>query len=441
MYVKSAAVIFTLIMLLSVGSVADRPYWRKGLLIASVLGATISSVGYYFFPQEPFAALPLLTAVIMILSISFNVMTSTCFNGYLGVLARRTEESVSSTILPSTMDIANRDPGVPDHARAADEERRPLLRSSPPGISLRISRLSSTAFAIGLIGSIVCQFVFRKALEAGVSMVTCFAVTGLWTCLTGLPAMILLPARDPIVKDPHGVGYEDSDPVTQKPLRSTTALLRLFKSLGEMSNLRFAMLNWVLASDVCHTMPLVLILQSTDQLAFTPADVTTIALIAMSAGAVSSTLMPHVQAYTRITTKQILLVCTFIAGIQLLMGSSTLLNPHWGYKSRNAVFGTVALVGVGFGGYYSYARALWAELIPKGRETSFFSLYAIADRSASFFGPLMVAAITQSTGRFDYAWFLLLIMMLLSIPPLLWVNVEQGKIEADRYLEKEEHRP
>jgi UMF1 family MFS transporter len=60
----------------------------------------------------------------------------------------------------------------------------------------------------------------------------------------------------------------------------------------------------------------------------------------------------------------------------------------------------VAVVyGFVLGGFSSFCRALFGELVPPGFEAAFYSLYAITDKGSSVFGPAIVGAITDATGE------------------------------------------
>ena len=57
------------------------------------------------------------------------------------------------------------------------------------------------------------------------------------------------------------------------------------------------------------------------------------------------------------------------------------------------VFGFV--YGMVIGSVQSYARSLYAQLIPVGKETEYFSLYQITDKGSSWIGPAVVAIISN----------------------------------------------
>lgn len=61
--------------------------------------------------------------------------------------------------------------------------------------------------------------------------------------------------------------------------------------------------------------------------------------------------------------------------------------------------------GIGFviGGTQSLSRSLYSQLIPKGREASFFSFYEISEKGTSWMGLLIFSVVVASTGSYRHA--------------------------------------
>ena len=86
-----------------------------------------------------------------------------------------------------------------------------------------------------------------------------------------------------------------------------------------------------------------------------------------------------------------------------------------------------------YGPFNSYSRAVYAELIPPGHESSFFSLFSLTDKSASFLGPFVVGLIADRTGNIRLGFVFLAIMLAVPIPVLLKVTVEEGVKQGQRW--------
>jgi UMF1 family MFS transporter len=72
----------------------------------------------------------------------------------------------------------------------------------------------------------------------------------------------------------------------------------------------------------------------------------------------------------------------------------------------------------------------------QGHESSFFSLFALTDKSASFLGPAVVGIIADQTGNIRLGFVFLLALLLIPIPVLLRVKMVGGVEEAEIWAEK-----
>jgi len=87
------------------------------------------------------------------------------------------------------------------------------------------------------------------------------------------------------------------------------------------------------------------------------------------------------------------------------------------------------------GASQSFSRVLYASLLPKGKESEFFSLYGITDKSSSWLGPLITGAIIEHN---DTRWGFVFPMVMMVIPIFIiwWVDVERGIKDAERFADE-----
>jgi len=104
-----------------------------------------------------------------------------------------------------------------------------------------------------------------------------------------------------------------------------------------------------------------------------------------------------------------------------------------GLTTQEEMFGLAVYFGSVYGAFQGYARAFYAELLPPGEEARWYGLFSITDKSSSFIGPLVVGLISDLTGNIRYAFFFLVFMVWSAVPILMWVNVEQGREDAQAY--------
>ena len=73
------------------------------------------------------------------------------------------------------------------------------------------------------------------------------------------------------------------------------------------------------------------------------------------------------------------------------------------------------LVATSQGGIQALSRSYFAKLVPKEKSNEFFGFYNIFGKFASIMGPLIMAVITQLTGRSNIGVFGLVILFVIGL--------------------------
>lgn len=130
------------------------------------------------------------------------------------------------------------------------------------------------------------------------------------------------------------------------------------------------------------------------------------------------------------------------------------------------MYGVGAIYGFAMSGVSAYARSVFGEIIPPGSESALFALYAITDKGASARQPALQASleltttqvrpcsdpqlqvtwfnlfvrgqcsdflagfITDKTGNIRYAFWFLLVLLLIPLPLLGMIDVQRGKRDS-----------
>jgi UMF1 family MFS transporter len=97
-------------------------------------------------------------------------------------------------------------------------------------------------------------------------------------------------------------------------------------------------------------------------------------------------------------------------------------------KLEAIILGVV--IGIIIGGSQSLARSLYSQMIPRGRETMFFSLYEIADKGTSWIAPLVFTIVVNVTGSYRQAILSLIVMFVAGMLILATCNVDKARQEA-----------
>lgn len=85
-----------------------------------------------------------------------------------------------------------------------------------------------------------------------------------------------------------------------------------------------------------------------------------------------------------------------LVGWMLLVGLAYFVPAH----SPVPFFALAVGIGLVLGGTNALSRSLYSQMVPRGREGEYFSLYLIGEEATSWLGPLVFAGVGQATGSF-----------------------------------------
>jgi UMF1 family MFS transporter len=92
------------------------------------------------------------------------------------------------------------------------------------------------------------------------------------------------------------------------------------------------------------------------------------------------------------------------------------------------------LVGLVQGGSQAISRSLYSSLLPIGHSAEFFGFFAIANRFASIFGPLIFGLVAVLTGSIRNAILSVILFFIVGLVILMTVDVEEGKRAARKVV-------
>jgi UMF1 family MFS transporter len=91
-------------------------------------------------------------------------------------------------------------------------------------------------------------------------------------------------------------------------------------------------------------------------------------------------------------------------------------------------------IGVVLGGTQALSRSLYSQLIPRGREAEYFSLYQACERGTSWVGTLLFGLVHQWTDSYRPALLALVVLFAVGLAFLLRVDPRRGVAEAGNPL-------
>jgi len=78
------------------------------------------------------------------------------------------------------------------------------------------------------------------------------------------------------------------------------------------------------------------------------------------------------------------------------------------------------------GGSQALSRSLYSQLVPRGREAEYFSLYQACERGTSWLGTLIFSLVYQLTGTYRWSIIALVVFFVVGAVLLRQVNMREG---------------
>jgi len=99
-------------------------------------------------------------------------------------------------------------------------------------------------------------------------------------------------------------------------------------------------------------------------------------------------------------------------------------------KTPSQAWAMAACIGLVLGSSQALSRSLYSQMIPKGREASFFGLYEISEKGTSLLGSLVFGIVVGITGSFRQAILSMIVFLALGIIILLLTDTKRAIHEA-----------
>ncbi len=281
--------------------------------------------------------------------------------------------------------------------------------------------VSSRGWALGYLGGFLLLAVDlgvvtahdRLGLTEGEAVRWSMLSAGLWWAgftlvpylgLRDRPPVDVVPAQGPLVRRAFG------------------QLVGTLRHLGSFPHTRMFLLAYLFFNDGIQTVIGVSSVYGSDQLGFgTSQLIVTILLVQVVAfvGALLFGRLAQRYGARDVVLGSLLLWCLVVAvGFFVPAG-------RYGLWLALAV-----LIGLVLGGSQALSRSLYSQLVPRGREAEYFSLYQACERGTSWFGTLLFGLVHQLTGSYRPAILALVVFFALGAHLLRKVDVSAGARQA-----------
>ena len=370
-YLISISVAGQVLFLPVVGAIADYGHRKKELLgLTAFLGAA-ATVAMFFIQGTNYM---LGAALLIISNISFGA-SIVVYNSFLPEIA-------------------------PPEQRDAVSSRGWALGYAGGGLLLALNLL--LLFRADKLG-------ISESLAVRISL----ASAGAWCVLFTIPVLIALRNRGPARVPPPG---QNRIAVAFRQLAHT-----LRDTRGYPQTLLF-LVAYLIYNDAIQTVLAVAAQFGSDGLGMPIFQVTSAYLMAQFVGIFGTIGFGRLAA--RVGTK--LAIATTLA-----IWAAILIYIYGFVYSATQFFFVTAGVAIVMGGSQALSRSLFAQLVPKGKEAEYFSIYEISDKGTSWLGPAFYGLALQWTGSYRIAILSLIVFFVVGLAILTRVNVEKGQRDVE----------
>ncbi|CCK69156.1 Atg22p KNAG_0C00420 [Huiozyma naganishii CBS 8797] len=191
------------------------------------------------------------------------------------------------------------------------------------------------------------------------------------------------------------------------------------------------LLSWFIISDAITTINSTAILFSKTELHMTTLNLITISVLTMINAMIGAFVIPQFlsKKLNWLPHRTLIYIICWASFIPLY-GMLGFVFDSIGLKHKFEMYILAVWYGISLGGLSAVSRSVFSLIIPKGKESTFFSLFSITDKGSSIVGPFLIGLVTDRTHNIRYAFYLLFALLLLSLPILEMLDVERGKREA-----------
>lgn len=381
-FCTAISVISMVVFLPVLGAIADYTHLKKSLMAAFCYAGVISGALLFFVTESYIAC-----SVLFIAANMFFAAANVFYNAFL-------------------IDITS-------------EDKRDKVSSYGYGLG----------YLSGFVMLILNLLFISRAENFGISTATavriCFLAASLWWGAFAIVTFRLLKTRGAVKSVP-----DDKNIVT-------VGFSELLQTLKELKRLRFTMLfliAYLFYNDGIQTV----ILQSSVFISYElfsskGLEVDNVFLITIFCVAQISAFAGAL-IFERIAR---LLGAKFTILLSLAIWCGIVIYAYAFFESKTQAYIMGAFIGMVLGAAQALSRSLYSQMIPAGRESSFFGLYEISEKGTSWMGQLMFTIIVGATGSFRHAILGLIVFFIVGSIVLLFTDTRRAIHEAGNLTPEE----
>ncbi len=123
--------------------------------------------------------------------------------------------------------------------------------------------------------------------------------------------------------------------------------------------------------------------------------------------------------------------------LSLVIWCGIVIYAYGFFSSKTQAYVMGSFIGMVLGSAQALSRSLYSQMIPAGRESSFFGLYEISEKGTSWMGQLMFTIIVGATGSFRHAILGLIVFFIIGSVLLFFTDTKRAIHEAGNLTPEE----
>lgn len=420
LYTFSFSVLLQTICVLTVSGIADNSNYKKKLiLLFGILGSLTTSCFFLLNTTNYYAA----SILAIFANCSFGCV-NVLMNSYLTILIQNYPfQSLHLSANDNTLlsDESNNEITADDETTLIGDCELGKVGSKISGIG------TSTGYSSALLIQIGALFLLLKLKSINNEMVWCIKIIigsiGIWWLVWQIPIAIYL--RN--IKNGNINWHKDMS-IWEMIRKGYRDLCEAFYRIRDLKDIYFFLLGWFVLSDSITTINSTAILFAKTNLHMPMVSLGKIGVLVMISAITGSIIIPHV-----IITKYRWNLQQVLVGLVIWC----LCVPLYGIlalRTPSEMYILAIWYGIGLGGLSTVSRSIYSIIIPKGKESVFFSIFSLTDKTSSIIGPFVIGLIVNLFHELRGAFWVLALLLIISLPILKnQFNLSRAREEADSF--------
>lgn len=404
LYTFSLSVLMQTLCVLTISGIADNSNYKKILMVSIGVIGSITTMLFFVLNSNNYY----LASVLAILANCSFGCINVLMNSYLSMLIKHYPYGEFENA--ENLEINNIDPT--EFSRVG---------SKISGIG------ASTGYSAALFTQIGSLFLLFHLKSEYSDVVWCIKIVigtiGIWWFVWQIPISLFLRELDDNIQRGDGLS------LLQMIKKGYKDLLHALAKIHDLKDIFYFLIGWFVLSDSITTINSTAILFAKTKLHMSTTSLGKIGILVMISAISGSIIVPNI-----IISKYKWNLQQVMLGLILWC----LVVPVYGILalSRESEMYILAIwYGIGMGGINTVGRSIFSIIIPSGKENVFFSIFSLTDKTSSIVGPFVVGLIINMFHDIRYAFWVLAILLLASLPIFSSLfNLKNAQNEASIFI-------